>query len=72
MHLWLTPFTPGAHHFIFLEFDDLHTVAMIRIWVSFSLVFIKYVKLYILTLLLGYLNRTTINQESILIEVPKT
>jgi len=34
MHLWLTPFTPGAHHFIYLEFDDVQTVAMIRIWVS--------------------------------------
>ncbi|CAH1708620.1 katanin-interacting protein-like isoform X1 [Aphis gossypii] len=32
MHLWLTPFTPGAHHFIYLEFDGVHTVAMIRIW----------------------------------------
>jgi len=34
MHLWLTPFTPGAHHFVYLEFDDIQTIAMIRIWVS--------------------------------------
>ncbi|VVC44665.1 Hypothetical protein CINCED_3A024605 [Cinara cedri] len=32
MHLWLTPFTPGAHHFVYLEFDDVQIVAMIRIW----------------------------------------
>lgn len=34
MHLWLTPFTPGAHHFVYLEFHDVQKVAMIRIWVS--------------------------------------
>lgn len=47
MHLWLTPFTPGAHHFVYLEFDDLQTVAMIRIWVSqkFNIIFSTYGKL---------------------------
>jgi len=34
MHLWLTPFTPGAHHFVYIEFDDIQIVTMIRIWVS--------------------------------------
>ncbi|XP_050422465.1 katanin-interacting protein-like [Adelges cooleyi] len=32
MHLWLAPFTPGAHHHVILEFDGIQTVAMIRIW----------------------------------------
>lgn len=38
MHLWLTPFTPGAHHLIYLEFDVIQTIAMIRIWVNYKLI----------------------------------
>ncbi|CAH2306798.1 Hypothetical predicted protein [Pelobates cultripes] len=32
MHLWLTPFTPGKRHFIFMDFLQPCNVAMIRIW----------------------------------------
>ncbi|XP_065215223.1 katanin-interacting protein-like isoform X1 [Planococcus citri] len=32
MHLWLTPFTPGAHHYIYIKFYTVETIAMIRIW----------------------------------------
>lgn len=32
LHAWLTPFTPGRDHFIFMRFDDVTTVSMIRIW----------------------------------------
>ncbi|XP_022250480.1 protein KIAA0556-like isoform X2 [Limulus polyphemus] len=32
MHLWLTPFTPGNSHYIFLKFLHPVRVAMIRIW----------------------------------------
>ncbi|XP_063286306.1 katanin-interacting protein [Pelobates fuscus] len=32
MHLWLTPFTPGKLHFIFMDFLQPCKVAMIRIW----------------------------------------
>ncbi|XP_059682373.1 katanin-interacting protein [Gavia stellata] len=32
MHLWLTPFTPGKPHFIFIDFVNSCQVAMIRIW----------------------------------------
>ncbi|XP_050539248.1 katanin-interacting protein-like isoform X2 [Daktulosphaira vitifoliae] len=32
MHLWLTPFTPGGHHYVYFKFDKTQTVAMIRIW----------------------------------------
>ncbi|NXX19228.1 K0556 protein, partial [Podargus strigoides] len=32
MHLWLAPFTPGKHHFIFIDFVNSCHVAMIRIW----------------------------------------
>ncbi|NXA41573.1 K0556 protein, partial [Eudromia elegans] len=32
MHLWLAPFTPGKHHFIFIDFVNPCQVAMIRIW----------------------------------------
>ncbi|XP_076332193.1 katanin-interacting protein-like isoform X3 [Tachypleus tridentatus] len=32
MHLWLTPFTPGSNHYVFLKFLHPVRVAMIRIW----------------------------------------
>ncbi|NWR42796.1 K0556 protein, partial [Regulus satrapa] len=32
MHLWLAPFTPGKHHFVFIDFVNSCQVAMIRIW----------------------------------------
>ncbi|NXC44287.1 K0556 protein, partial [Penelope pileata] len=32
MHLWLAPFTPGKHHFIFIDFVNPCQVALIRIW----------------------------------------
>lgn len=34
MYLWLTPFTPGTHHYIYIKFHKIETIAMIRIWVS--------------------------------------
>lgn len=39
MHLWLAPFTPGAHHLVYLEFDNVQTIAMIRIWVSCTFIY---------------------------------
>lgn len=33
LHLWLAPFTPGAHHYINVEFAFPCTIAMLRIWV---------------------------------------
>ncbi|KAK3907893.1 Katanin-interacting protein [Frankliniella fusca] len=32
LHLWLAPFTPGAHHYIYVEFSAPYTIAMLRIW----------------------------------------
>ncbi|KAL1130423.1 hypothetical protein AAG570_011671 [Ranatra chinensis] len=32
MHLWLTPFTQGKHHFVNITFAKVETIAMIRIW----------------------------------------
>ncbi|KAK7872869.1 hypothetical protein R5R35_006736 [Gryllus longicercus] len=32
MHLWLVPFTPGAHHYIHMVFHHKVQLAMIRIW----------------------------------------
>ena len=32
LHSWLTPFTSGKKHFVFLEFDEPVTISMIRIW----------------------------------------
>ncbi|XP_022916333.2 protein KATNIP homolog [Onthophagus taurus] len=32
VHLWLTPFFYGHNHTILMEFEDVATVAMIRIW----------------------------------------
>ncbi|CAB4005620.1 Hypothetical predicted protein [Paramuricea clavata] len=32
MHLWLAPFTEGKNHFIYIEFKEVSTLAMIRIW----------------------------------------
>ncbi|KAJ8399898.1 hypothetical protein AAFF_G00406280 [Aldrovandia affinis] len=32
MHLWLTPFTPGRSHVIFIDFHSPCRVAMIRVW----------------------------------------
>lgn len=34
MFLWLTPFTPGAHHYIRITFIQDETIAMLRIWVK--------------------------------------
>ncbi|XP_025076001.1 protein KIAA0556 homolog isoform X2 [Pomacea canaliculata] len=31
-HMWLTPFTPGKNHFIFITFAKSYNVALIRIW----------------------------------------
>ena len=33
MHLWLAPFTEGKSHYIYVEFKEVSTLAMIRIWV---------------------------------------
>ncbi|CAH1391154.1 unnamed protein product [Nezara viridula] len=32
MHLWLTPFTEGKHHYVTINFQQVQTIAMIRIW----------------------------------------
>lgn len=32
LHAWLTPFTPGRCHWIFIEFDEPVIVSMLRIW----------------------------------------
>ncbi|XP_075231809.1 katanin-interacting protein-like [Lycorma delicatula] len=32
MHLWLTPFTEGKHHYLHINFKRIETIAMIRIW----------------------------------------
>ena len=32
IHAWLTPFTTGQDHLIYIEFDDLTSISMIRIW----------------------------------------
>ncbi|KAJ1527608.1 hypothetical protein ONE63_007571 [Megalurothrips usitatus] len=32
LHLWLAPFTQGAHHYIHIEFNAPYTIAMLRIW----------------------------------------
>lgn len=32
LHAWLTPYTPGANHYIWLEFDEVTTLSMLRIW----------------------------------------
>ncbi|XP_073974517.1 katanin-interacting protein-like isoform X3 [Rhodnius prolixus] len=32
MHLWLTPFTQGKHHYISITLEQVQTIAMIRIW----------------------------------------
>jgi hypothetical protein len=33
-HVWLTPFTPEKDHYVFLEFKQPTSVALIRIWVT--------------------------------------
>lgn len=35
MHIWLAPFQPGHSHLITIEFNEIVTIAMIRIWVLF-------------------------------------
>ncbi len=37
MHLWLAPFTEGESHFVYIDFKEVSTLAMIRIWVGWSL-----------------------------------
>lgn len=32
LHAWLAPFTPGQSHFVWLDFDAITTISMIRIW----------------------------------------
>lgn len=32
LHAWLAPFTSGNNHFVFIEFDEITTISMIRIW----------------------------------------
>jgi Domain of unknown function (DUF4457) len=32
LHAWLTPFTMGQDHLVTIDFDDVTTVSMIRIW----------------------------------------
>ncbi|XP_014240626.1 protein KIAA0556-like isoform X3 [Cimex lectularius] len=32
MHLWLTPFTEGSHHYVRILMEHVQTIAMIRIW----------------------------------------
>lgn len=33
VHLWLAPYTPGHKHTITIEFQQVSTMAMLRIWV---------------------------------------
>ena len=32
LHAWLTPFTAGADHFIWIDFDEPTAICMIRVW----------------------------------------
>ena len=34
VHMWLAPYCKGCDHNIYLTFDQQHTIAMMRIWVS--------------------------------------
>lgn len=34
-NLWLTPYSNGDHHYVYLLFQSTITIAMIRIWVKF-------------------------------------
>ena len=33
LHMWLTPFTHGMDHLIYMQFSIPYALAMIRIWV---------------------------------------
>lgn len=38
-NIWLTPYTNGDHHYVYIIFEETITVAMIRIWVrSFTVI----------------------------------
>jgi len=42
-NLWLTPYSNGDHHYIYIIFEFTITVAMIRIWVGFfTIIMFKY------------------------------
>ncbi|KAK3599312.1 hypothetical protein CHS0354_028678 [Potamilus streckersoni] len=32
IHMWLTPFTPGSNHFVYITFDKPCKIALMRIW----------------------------------------
>ncbi|CAH0388266.1 unnamed protein product [Bemisia tabaci] len=32
MHLWLTPYSEGEHHYVYITFSQTETIALIRIW----------------------------------------
>ena len=38
MHIWLAPFENGCSHIITVEFEEISTLSMIRIWVSVTYV----------------------------------
>lgn len=40
-NLWLTPYSNGHHHYIYVIFEYTITVAMIRIWVSYFTIITK-------------------------------
>jgi hypothetical protein len=32
LHMWLTPFTAGRHHYVFIDLGLSRTLSMLRIW----------------------------------------
>ncbi len=32
LHAWLAPFTRGQDHWVYIEFDEVTTLSMVRIW----------------------------------------
>ena len=50
LHIWLAPFYPGKSHVVYIEFSEIVTIAMIRVWVrDFTVIHIhscKYIKLF--------------------------
>ena len=43
-NLWLTPYSNGDHHYVYMIFEFTITIAMIRIWVGFLINFTIIVK----------------------------
>lgn len=40
-NLWLTPYSYGDHHYVYIIFEFTITIAMIRIWVGYFIIIIK-------------------------------